>query len=158
MTKEEKVKKKIEKQKKTINNFFGEFKKFISRGNVVDLAVGVIVGGAFSKIVSSLVDNILMPTIGIIIGGQDFTTLNLKIGDSVIQYGIFLQNVLDFIIVALCIFVFVKIINKLTVNKKEEEEKKKKEEEEKKKKEEEAKKKPADITLLEEIRDLLKKK
>jgi len=77
-----------------------EFKKFIARGNVVDLAVGVVVGSAFSKIVSSLVDNIIMPLVGIIIGGIDFTKLSFTIFDVEVQYGIFLQNVVDFLIIA----------------------------------------------------------
>ena len=79
---------------------FKEFKKFISKGNVVDLAVGVIIGGAFGKIVSSLVNDILMPIIGVIIGGVDFSGLVLKIGDAKIAYGLFIQNVIDFIIIA----------------------------------------------------------
>lgn len=90
-----------------------EFKEFISRGNVVDLAVGVIIGGAFGKIVSSLVDNILMPIIGAIIGGIDFSNLHIEIGKANIMYGLFIQNVIDFLIVAFCIFIFVKLINKL---------------------------------------------
>ena len=90
-----------------------EFKEFISRGNVVDLAVGVIIGGAFGKIVSSLVDNILMPIIGVIIGGIDFSNLSIKVKDATISYGLFIQNVIDFLIVALCIFLFVRAINKL---------------------------------------------
>ena len=82
-----------------------EFKKFISKGNVVDLAVGVVIGGAFGKIVTSLVDNIIMPLVGIIVGGIDFTNLYLKLGDAKIEYGIFIQNVVDFLIVAFCIFI-----------------------------------------------------
>lgn len=93
---------------------FKEFKKFISKGNVVDLAVGVIIGGAFGKIVSSLVNDILMPIIGVIIGGVDFSDLVLKIGDAKIAYGLFIQNVIDFIIIAFCVFIFVKIVNKLS--------------------------------------------
>lgn len=93
---------------------FREFKKFISKGNVVDLAVGVIIGGAFGKIVSSLVNDILMPIIGVIIGGVDFSGLVLKIGDAKIAYGMFIQNVIDFIIIAFCVFIFVKIVNKLS--------------------------------------------
>ena len=125
-----------------------EFKDFISRGNVIDLAVGVIIGGAFGKIVSSLVDNILMPLIGILLGGIDFTNLSVKIKDATINYGLFIQNVIDFIIVAFCVFLLVKFVNKLSSIS---DRKKKKEE----KKEESVK--PADIVLLEEIRDLLKK-
>ncbi len=91
-----------------------EFKQFISRGNVVDLAVGVIVGSAFGKIVSSLVDDILMPIIGIILGGIDFSSLSLKFKDATINYGMFIQNVIDFLIVAFCVFIFVKLINELS--------------------------------------------
>ena len=90
-----------------------EFKEFIMRGNVMDLAVGVIIGGAFSSIVTSLVNNIIMPFLGIIIGGIDFTSLSIKIQDAEIQYGMFLQNVIDFLIIAFCIFIMVKIVNKL---------------------------------------------
>lgn len=121
-----------------------EFKKFISRGNVVDLAVGVVIGSAFSKIVSSLVDNIIMPLVGILIGGIDFTKLSLTIFGVEIQFGIFLQNVVDFLIIAFCIFMVVKLFNKIT----------KREE----KKEEVKPAKPNQEVLLEEIRDLLKEK
>ena len=121
-----------------------EFKEFISRGNVIDLAVGVIIGGAFGKIVSSLVDNIIMPLVAIIIGGIDFTNLYFKIGNAKLLYGVFIQNVVDFLIVAFCIFIFIKIINKFTRKKKKEEKV-------------EAPKKPDEVILLEEIRDLLKK-
>ena len=123
-----------------------EFKEFISRGNVLDMAVGVIIGGAFSKIVTSVVNDLLMPIIGMILGCLDFNRLSIKIGDAVIGYGAFIQNVVDFLIVAACIFILLKIINKIThkENKKEE------------KKVEEKPKKADDIVLLEEIRDLLK--
>lgn len=120
-----------------------EFKEFIARGNVVDLAVGVIVGSAFGKIVTSLVNDILMPIIGVILGGIDFTNLTLKFNDATIYYGNFIQNVIDFLIVAFCIFIFVKAINALT---------------EKAKKKEKAPVKSDEVILLEEIRDLLKKK
>lgn len=124
-----------------------EFKEFISKGNVVDLAVGVIIGTAFGKIVTSLVNDIIMPLIGVIIGGINFTNLSVKIGESVIAYGAFIQNIIDFLIIAACVFVFVKFVNRLTnLNKKEVEEPKK----------EEAKI-AEDIQLLTEIRDLLKK-
>ncbi len=123
-----------------------EFKEFIMRGNVMDLAVGVIIGGAFSSIVTSLVNNIIMPLLGIIIGGIDFTSLTIKIRDAEIQYGMFLQNVIDFLIIAFCIFIMVKIVNKLMHFKK------------KKVEEEKAPEviKSNEEILLEEIRDLLK--
>ena len=116
------MKKETEKAKGLIK----EFKEFISKGNVVDMAVGVIIGSAFGKIVSSLVNDIFMPLIGVIIGGM------------------FIQNIIDFLIVALCVFIFVKIINKLHFKKKEETVK-------------EEPKKDEKTLLLEEIRDLLKK-
>lgn len=121
-----------------------EFKNFISKGNVVDLAVGVVIGSAFGKIVSSLVDNIIMPLVGIIIGGVDFTNLTLKLGDAKIEYGIFIQNVVDFLIVAFCIFIVIKTFNKLTHKEGRKEEKKEPI-------------KSNEVILLEEIRDLLKK-
>ena len=119
-----------------------EFKKFISRGNVVDLAVGVVVGGAFSKIVTSLVDNIIMPLVGIIIGGIDFTKLSITLFDVKLEYGLFIQNVVDFLIIAFCIFMVVKLINKVSHKKKEETKTPVKSDE---------------VKLLEEIRDLMKK-
>lgn len=131
--------------KEKSNKTFKEFKEFISKGNVIDLAVGVIIGGAFSKIVSSLVNDIIMPLIGIIIGGIDFTNLTFKIKDATVSCGVFIQNILDFLIVAACIFTFVKLINKL--NRKKEEPKEEVKEEPKKSDE---------VLLLEEIRDLLK--
>ncbi len=132
-------KKKIaNKGKKTLS----EFKEFISRGNVIDLAVGVIIGSAFGKIVTSLVNDILMPIIGVIIGGIDFTSLSIKVEDATISYGMFIQNIIDFLIVAFCIFIFTKIISKL--NRKDEETVEEKQDEQ--------------IVLLTEIRDLLKKK
>ncbi len=122
-----------------------EFKEFIKRGNVMDLAVGVIVGGAFSSIVTSLVNNILTPILGIFLGGIDFSGLSITIKNANINYGMFIQSIIDFLIIAFCIFIMIKVINKMmSVGKKEEEEKSAPE------------KKPEDIQLLEEIRDLLK--
>ena len=127
-----------------------EFKEFISRGNVVDMAVGVIMGSAFGKIVTSLVNDIIMPLVGVLIGGIDFTSLSFKIQKAEVKYGSFIQNIVDFLIVAICIFIFVKIINKLNtidvLHKKKKEETKK----------EEVQKSNEEV-LLEEIRDLLKK-
>ena len=124
-----------------MKKFGKEFKEFISKGNVVDLAVAVIMGAAFGKIVSSLVDNIIMPLFGIIVG-QNFATLTVEVNGSPIAYGLFIQAVIDFLIIAFFIFLFTKAINKL----------KKKEE-----KKEEAPKKSDEVVLLEEIRDLLNK-
>ena len=123
-----------------------EFKEFINRGNVVDLAVGVIIGGAFVKIVTSLVNDLLMPIIGIVIGGIDFSNLSITYKDSQIAYGAFLQNIIDFLIIAVSIFFFVKLLNKIT---------KKKEEVKEEAKEEVVK--SEEVILLEQIRDLLKK-
>lgn len=135
------MKKEIKKIKS--NKFISEFKDFISKGNVVDLAVGVIIGGAFGKIVTSVVSDILMPLIGVIIGGHDFTNLKITVGNANIMIGNFMQNVIDFLIIALCVFIFVKVINKLMPKKEEVKEEVKKSDE---------------AILLEEIRDLLKKK
>lgn len=127
--------------------FVKEFKEFAMKGNVMDMAVGVIIGGAFGKIVSSLVDDVLMPAVGLLTGNVDFSGLAVKIGEAenaaVLKYGLFIQNVIDFLIVALCIFLMIKAMNKLT-----------------KKKEEEPAAEPEpsnEEKLLGEIRDLLKK-
>ncbi|WP_054181086.1 large-conductance mechanosensitive channel protein MscL [Trabulsiella odontotermitis] len=126
-----------------------EFREFAMRGNVVDLAVGVIIGAAFGKIVSSLVADIIMPPLGLLIGGVDFKqfawTLRPAVGDIpavVMHYGVFIQNIFDFIIVAFAIFMAIKLMNKLRRNN-----------------EVEAKEPPAptkEEVLLSEIRDLLK--
>jgi large conductance mechanosensitive channel len=91
-----------------------EFKAFIMRGNVMDLAVGVIIGGAFGKIVASLVNDILMPLIGLLIGGIDFSSLSFTLGSATVAYGLFINNIIDFLIIALVIFLMVKGINRLT--------------------------------------------
>jgi len=126
-----------------------EFREFAMRGNVVDLAVGVIIGAAFGKIVSSLVADIIMPPLGLLIGGIDFKqfalTLRPAIGDTpavVMHYGMFIQNVFDFLIVAFAIFMAIKVINKLNRRKKEEPEA--------------APAPTQEEVLLSEIRDLLK--
>jgi large conductance mechanosensitive channel len=123
-----------------------EFREFVQRGNVVDMAVGVIMGAAFGRIVSSVVGDVLMPPVGVVTGGVDFKGLKLEIGGTpeapvTINYGMFLQNVIDFLIIAACVFLLVKAVNSL--------------------------KKPApapapegppeDVKLLTEIRDLLKR-
>jgi large conductance mechanosensitive channel len=90
-----------------------EFREFAMRGNVVDLAVGVVIGAAFGKIVTALVDNIIMPLIGLMTGGLDFKSLAVKVKDSEIKYGLFLQNVIDFIIIAFAIFLMIKTINRM---------------------------------------------
>lgn len=138
MTKNINNKKEINKIKQNAS----DFKKFISRGNVVDMAVGVIVGGAFGKIVTSLVNDILMPLIGVLLGGLNFSDLSIKVGSANIAYGIFIQSVIDFLIISLCIFIMVKFFEKLKSKEQVKEEVKKSDE----------------VLLLEEIRDLLKNK
>ena len=123
-----------------------EFKEFISKGNVIDLEVGVVIGGAFGKIVTSLVDNIIMPLVGLICGGINFASLHVRVKDAVIYYGAFIQSVVDFLIIAFCIFMVIKFINKLNRKKPKEEAK------------EEAPKKSDEVILLEQIRDELKKR
>ena len=91
--------------------FFAEFKKFIMRGNVIDLAVGVIIGGAFQAIVSSLVDDIVTPLLGIILGKVDFSSLAVKIGEATINYGKFITAIINFFIMALVIFAIINVIN-----------------------------------------------
>ena len=124
--------------KKIIN----EFKEFIERGNVIDLAVGVVMGSAFSKIVSSVVDDLLMPVIGVVIGGIDFSSLKITFKNADIRYGLLLNNIINFLIISLCIFIIVKIINKLTRKK-----------ETKKDTEVKEVKKSDEVILLEEIRN-----
>lgn len=135
------IKEQTEKELNKMKKGIGEFKEFISRGNVVDMAVGVIIGTAFGKIVTSLVNDVLMPLIGIILGGLDFSSLSINIGDATILYGSFIQTIVDFLIVAFCIFMMIKFFEKF------------------KKKEEKAvtPSKSDEVKLLEEIRDLLKK-
>ena len=121
---------------------WNEFKKFAFKGNVVDLAVGVVIGAAFGKIVSSLVKDIITPLLGMVLGGVDFTSLHFGYGKSAVMYGNFIQTIFDFLIIAASIFMFVKVFNKLTSKKK----KKKRKKFQSQQKEE----------LLGEIRDLLK--
>lgn len=96
-----------------MKGFVEEFKAFAMRGNVVDLAVAVVIGAAFGKIVSSLVENIFMPVIGILVGGVNFTGWALTVGDVNITYGAFIQSVFDFVIVAFVIFMVVKAMTKM---------------------------------------------
>jgi len=132
-------------------SFFSEFKAFAMRGSVVDLAVGVVIGAAFGKIVTSLVDNVIMPPIGVLIGGIDFSELVLRIGTpvadakgvvtggAIIKYGAFLNTIFQFIIVAIVIFIVIKLMNRLI-----------------RKEEAAPAPPPADVVLLAEIRDILK--
>lgn len=135
-----------------MKGMFNEFKSFAFKGNVLDLAVWVVIGTAFGKIVASLVADIITPLIGIIAGGVDFKNLGYTVKNPVlgteakIAYGMFVQNVFDFIIVALALFLFIKIINKAVAKMKKQQEA------------EAAAAKKDEVMLLEEIRDLLKKK
>ena len=126
---------------------FQEFKKFAIKGNVLDMAVGVVIGGAFGKIVTSLVSDIIMPPIGFMTGGMDFSKLALTLKKATetteavnLNYGAFINNILDFVIISFSIFIIIKQINKF-----------------KKKEESKPKETPEDIKLLREIRDSLKK-
>ncbi|EJQ97879.1 large-conductance mechanosensitive channel [Bacillus cereus ISP3191] len=122
---------------------WNEFKKFAFKGNVIDLAVGVVIGAAFGKIVSSLVKDIITPLLGMVLGGVDFTDLKITFGKASIMYGNFIQTIFDFLIIAAAIFMFVKVFNKLTSKREEE-------------KEEEIPEPTKEEELLGEIRDLLK--
>lgn len=121
-----------------------EFKEFLNRGNVIDLAVAVIIGGAFGAIVKSLVADIIMPFIGVLMGGTDLTALTIEVGDAIITYGNFLQAVINFVVIAFVIFLFVRSYNSMQ------------------KQEDAAPAAPpapaAEEVLLTEIRDLLKAK
>ena len=137
------------------NGFFAQFKKFITRGNVLDMAVGVIIGASFNAIVTSLVNDIISPVIGIITGGVDFTSMVITLKAATetaeavtINYGLFINTCITFLLTALTLFVIIKSFNKM------QEMRAKKETEEKAAA---PAAKPADIVLLEEIRDLLKK-
>ncbi|WP_075980082.1 large conductance mechanosensitive channel protein MscL [Bacillus massilinigeriensis] len=118
-----------------------EFKKFALKGNVIDLAIGVIIGGAFGKIVSSLVNDVIMPFIGLLLGGINFKKLEYPLGDALLKYGMFLQTVVDFLIIAVSLFIFVRIINRFKGKVESPQEAKMERQEE----------------LLTEIRDLLKR-
>jgi large conductance mechanosensitive channel len=120
-----------------------EFREFAIKGNVVDLAVGVIIGAAFGKIVSSLVADIIMPLVGIMIGGIHYEDLLIEVGDAQVTYGKFIENVIDFVVVAFVIFLMVKAINHFRRQAE---------------KEPKAAPPPRQEQLLEEIRDLLKRK
>jgi len=119
-----------------------EFKAFAMRGNVVDLAVAVVIGAAFGKIVTSLVDNLVTPLVGIFMGGVDFTDLSYTVGEAVFGYGAFIQSIIDFTIVAFVIFMVIKVINKAQGPEEVEEP---------------APLGPTEIELLTEIRDNLKR-
>ena len=92
---------------------FREFREFIARGNVLDLAVAVVIGGAFNMIVTSLTDDILMPIIGIFLGGIDFSALTIEVGDATLQYGNFIQAIINFLIIAFALFLIIRSYNQL---------------------------------------------
>lgn len=96
-----------------MKNFIQEFKEFAIKGNAFDLAIGVVIGGAFGKIITSLVENILTPLLGLLLGGKNFETLALSIGSVSIQYGAFLASVIDFLIIAIALFVVVRVMIKV---------------------------------------------
>lgn len=145
------MKQKIESSAKNISvkvkkiKLIDEFKTFIARGNVLDLAVGVIIGGAFQSLVKSLTDNIISPILGCFTE-VDFNSYTLTIGNLNLRYGAFLTDIINFIIMAFIVFLIVKIMNRLFMKK-----------EEQKQEEIKVEVKPKDIELLEEIRDLIKK-
>ena len=137
--------------------FVQEFKTFISRGNVVDMAVGVIIGSAFTKIVNSLVNDVIMPMLGVVTGGVNFADLKYvitpsteEVAEVAVKYGQFIQNIIDFLLIAIVVFVMVKMINKMR-------DAAKKKEEEKPAEPVAPPPTPEDILLLREIRDSLKK-
>ena len=127
-----------------MKGFWAEFKAFAIKGNVIDLAVAVVIGGAFGKIVSSLVDTIIMPSIGLLLGGVNFTDWAITVGDATLAYGKFIQAVIDFVIIALVIFVVIRALKKLEQLRLKDE----------KKSEEVC---AEEVLLLREIRDLMKK-
>lgn len=116
-----------------------EFKQFIARGRVIDLAVGVIIGAAFTAIVQSLVKNLINPLIGLFVGKIDLSDLTLKVGDANFKYGSFLNSVINFLIIAFVVFLIIKVVNKFT-------------------RKEKAPAAPTEVEYLKEIRDLLKEK
>ena len=128
-----------------MRKFISEFKEFALKGNMLDLAIGVIIGSAFNSVVNSIVKDIFTPIIGIIIGGHDFSALSITVGDSVIAYGTFVQTAINFFITAFCLFIFVKMINRLRREKKEDAEEEAVEEV----------KKSDEAILLEEIKNTL---
>ena len=125
-----------------------EFKEFISKGNIMDMAVGIIIGGAFTKIVTALVEAILMPAIGAICGGKSVEDMSVMVGNAAIGYGAFIQAIIDFLLIAWVLFMIIKALNKAKAAVVKEEEEAPAEPEPV----------PADIELLTEIRDLLKEK
>ncbi|ELS62913.1 large-conductance mechanosensitive channel [Bacillus inaquosorum KCTC 13429] len=133
----------IQNMKKAGDCMWKEFKAFAMRGNIVDLAIGVVIGGAFGKIVTSLVNDIIMPLVGLLLGGLDFSGLSFTFGEAVVKYGSFIQTIVNFLIISFSIFIVIRTLNGLR---------------RKKEAEEEAAEEAPDAQeeLLKEIRDLLK--
>ncbi len=129
-----------------MKKFIEEFKAFALRGNVIDLAVAVVIGGAFGKITTSLVNNIIMPLFGVVLGGVDFTGKSLMVGEVEVTYGVFIQSIIEFVIIAFAIFVAIKAMSAL--QKKEEE----------KPATEKVVEPSEEVKLLREIRDSLQSK
>lgn len=130
---------------KETKGFIAEFKAFIARGNVLDMAVGIIIGSAFTAIVTSLVNDIIMPIVGVIIGGIDFSGLKVTVGSATINYGVFIQAIINFLLIALTVFIIIKALSKAK----------------RKQTEEPVEEEPAptpEVELLTEIRDLLSKR
>lgn len=126
-----------------MNEFFNEFRKFALRGNAIELAVGVVVGAAFNGIITSLVNNIITPPLGLLVGNVDFSSFEIPLkGDAVLQYGLFIQSVISFLVTAVALFLIVKGLNTIT----------------RRNKKEDTAKSNKELLVLEEIRDLLKKK
>lgn len=138
------MKQELEKIEKLKPKWIDDFKAFAMKGNVIDLAVAVVVGGAFNKIVSSLVSDIIMPLVGVLTGGINFSGLSIKVGDAMIKYGSFIQSIIDFLIIALSIFFAIRLLSKL-----------KGKQEEKPAAPEAPAPTPENIVLLREIRDAL---
>ena len=130
---------------KETKGFIAEFKAFIARGNVLDMAVGIIIGSAFTAIVTSLVNDIIMPIVGVIIGGIDFSGLKVTVVSAAINYGVFIQAIINFLLIALTVFIIIKALSKAK----------------RKQAEESVEEEPApspEVELLTEIRDLLSKR
>lgn len=130
-----------------MKNFLQEFKAFALKGNVIDLAIAVIIGTAFARITTSLVNNIVMPLLGVLMGGVDFTAKSVMVGDAEVTYGVFIQSIVEFVIIALAVFVAVKMMNRLQRKK------------EKKEEDEAPAPEPSEeVKLLTEIRDYLSRR
>ena len=138
MARQEKSEKKNKPEKPKKKGFVNEFKEFAFKGNAIELAVGIVIGAAFNAIVNSFVENIIMPVVGFLTAGKNFHELDLKIGEADFKYGIFIQSLVDFLIIAFTLFLVIKVVNKIRDNPQENEPAA-----------------PTEAELLVEIRDLL---